>query len=173
MRAIRAAGAIASSLRSSSGAGRRRVLQGVIALALIGAASPALAQAPRTGIDLSQYKGKVVYVDFWASWCAPCQQSFPWMADLARRRSADDFALVAVNVDHDRTKADAFLKRVGSGVNVVFDPDGTLAAKFGVKAMPTSFVIGRDGRTRFTHQGFFPDQTASYESHVMELLHEK
>ena len=131
------------------------------------------AQTPAATLDLASYKGKIVYLDFWASWCAPCQQSFPYMDGLVKRMPASDFVVVAVNVDHDRKKADAFLKRVGGAVPVIYDPDGKIATKFAVKAMPTSILIDRTGRTRFVHQGFFPEQIASYDTQISELVHEK
>jgi thiol-disulfide isomerase/thioredoxin len=131
------------------------------------------AQTPAGALDLASYKGKIVYLDFWASWCAPCQQSFPYMDALVKRLPASDFVVIAVNVDHDRKKADAFLKRVGGAVPVIFDPEGKLATKFDVKAMPTSLLIDRTGRTRFVHQGFFPEQISAYDTQISELVHEK
>jgi cytochrome c biogenesis protein CcmG, thiol:disulfide interchange protein DsbE len=132
-----------------------------------------MAQASPDGVDLAQYRGKVVYLDFWASWCGPCQLSFPYMEQLIAHHSHDDFVLIAVNVDHKRALADAFLKRFSGKVPVVFDSTGKIAKQFGVKDMPTSMLIGRDGRTRYTHDGFYPEKTALYDAHVSELIHEK
>jgi thiol-disulfide isomerase/thioredoxin len=136
-------------------------------------AAGAQAQSKTTALDLSQYRGKVVYLDFWASWCGPCQLSFPYMEQLARLHPAADFALIAINVDHSRDKAESFLKRFGGSVPVTFDGDGKIASQFGVKEMPTSMLIGRDGRTRFVHAGFFANQIPTYDAHISELLHEK
>ncbi|MDI7776265.1 TlpA disulfide reductase family protein [Asticcacaulis sp. EMRT-3] len=137
---------------------------------VFGSAFPALAGAP---LDLSAYKGKVVYLDFWASWCHPCEQSFPYMEQLKSRYGSDGLVIVAVNVDHSRDRADSFLKRVGSDLKVVYDADGKLAQRFRVSDMPTSLLIGRDGRVRYTHKGFHPEQTTAYNDQLVELLDEK
>lgn len=148
-----------------------RLLRAAASIAALLALPAAAGAQESAGLDLSQFKGKVVYVDFWASWCGPCQESFPWMSELVGRLPASDFVLVAVNVDHERAKADAFLRRVGGHVPVIFDPDGKIARSFGVKGMPSSFVIGRDGKTLFNHQGFYPDQEPAYEAHIAEAIH--
>ena len=132
-----------------------------------------LAATPAPDLNLQQYKGKVVYIDFWASWCGPCKLSFPYMQQLASRYPASSFVLIAVNVDHERDKADQFLRQTGATFPIIYDPKGDIAAKFPVKGMPTSVLIGRDGRVRYVHSGFFPDQTTAYNSHIQELLNEK
>ncbi len=133
----------------------------------------AVAAPPTPDLDLAQYKGKVVYLDFWASWCGPCHLSFPYMDSLPERFPGGDLVVIAVDVDHDRAKADAFLKRFGRSVPILFDTSGKLATRFGVQEMPTSMLIGRDGRTRYIHRGFFVEKTPLYDAHITELLHEK
>lgn len=124
-------------------------------------------------LNLSAYKGKVVYLDFWASWCAPCKLSFPYMERMTAVYSHGSFVVIAVNVDHSRERADAFLEQVGAGVPVVYDPKGEIARSFHVAAMPTSVLIGRDGRVRYVHQGFFQAKTDEYQAHIEELINEK
>ncbi|ESQ85234.1 hypothetical protein AEAC466_05855 [Asticcacaulis sp. AC466] len=124
-------------------------------------------------IDLSAYKGKVVYLDFWASWCGPCKNSFPYMENLKAAHAGDDLVIITVNLDHSRQKADAFLKSLNSDLNVVYDPKGSLASTYRIKDMPTSLLIGRDGRVRYVHNGFFPAQTAEYRAQIESLLREK
>jgi thiol-disulfide isomerase/thioredoxin len=124
-------------------------------------------------LDLSKYKGKVVYLDFWASWCGPCKISFPYMERMTAVYRSEPFVVIAVNVDHSREKADAFLEQIGADIPVVYDPRGTIAAKFKITEMPTSILIGRDGRVRYVHQGFFQDKTSLYADHISELLNEK
>lgn len=131
------------------------------------------AAADAEELDLSAYEGKVVYLDFWASWCGPCQQSFPYMQELKRLYGAQGLEIVAVNVDHSRKRADAFLTKMQSDLHVVYDPEGQLATKFDVTDMPTAVLIGRDGRTHYVHEGFFPEKTSLYHAHISELLHEK
>lgn len=132
----------------------------------------AFAEGPQA-LDLSAYKGRVVYLDFWASWCGPCAQSFPYMAELKRLYAEQGLEIIAVNVDHSRERADAFLTKTHSHLNVVYDPKGQLATAFGVKDMPTAVLIGRDGRTRYVHEGFFPEKEPLYHTHISELLNEK
>jgi thiol-disulfide isomerase/thioredoxin len=122
--------------------------------------------------DLARYRGKVLYLDFWASWCAPCQLSFHYMDWLVAEMPAREFALLAVNGDHDRRRAETFLRRFGGTVPVLYDPHGALAARFEVKALPTSLLIDRRGVTRFVHDGFHTDQMALYDAQISELLHE-
>ncbi|MBS0470378.1 MAG: TlpA family protein disulfide reductase [Proteobacteria bacterium] len=142
------------------------VLMAAMALGLPLGASHAAA------LDLSAYKGKVVYLDFWASWCTPCRESFPWMSDIQRNYGSDGLVVIAVNVDRDRESADEFLQSFSPAFKVVYDPSGTIAKQYELKDMPTSVLIGRDGRVRFVHNGFYPDREDSYVGHIWTLLRE-
>jgi thiol-disulfide isomerase/thioredoxin len=148
---------------------RRAVLGGLAGLALVGIVTPAEAAAT---LDLARYRGKVVYVDFWASWCGPCKLSFPFMEQLATRYPASDLAVVTINVDRQRTAADAFLRQVRSTLPVIYDAAGDLAQAWKVADMPTSLVFDRKGVMRFRHQGFFPGKVREYDGHVAQLVHE-
>lgn len=150
--------------------GSRSVLMALSCL-LIGSAGLATT-AQATDLDLSAYKGKVVYLDFWASWCMPCRQSFPWLSQLQELDGTRGLVVIAVNVDHDKAAADKFLQRFSPLFKIVYDPEGEIARRYGFKDMPTSFVIGRDGRVRFTHAGFYPDQKSTYSAHIEEVLDE-
>jgi cytochrome c biogenesis protein CcmG, thiol:disulfide interchange protein DsbE len=123
-----------------------------------------------TSLDLNEYRGRVVYLDFWASWCAPCRHSFPWMDRMQREFGKDDFIVVAVNVDHARPDAEQFLHEYTPGFQIVFDPDGTLAERFGVKGMPTSFLIDRDGHIHSEHEGFRLKERGVLEQQIRALL---
>ena len=147
-------------------------LLGAIATASVGAASSASPQATPAWPLLNELQGKVVLVDFWASWCAPCLQSFPWMNNLHARHAGDGLVIVAVNLDQDRALADAFLNRVPAQFRVEYDPSGSLAKSFGVEAMPTSFLIGRDGKVRARHAGFRDKQREGREQEIVQLLKE-
>lgn len=124
-------------------------------------------------LDLSAYKGKVVYLDFWASWCAPCRQSFPWMNDLADNYGGRGLVVIAVNVDHERDLATDFLRQNPADFKVVYDSDGALAEHYDVEAMPTSILIGRDGKIRYVHAGFHPGKEREYLAHIRALLSKK
>jgi thiol-disulfide isomerase/thioredoxin len=139
--------------------------------AIVFAAQAHAKSAEAPALDLSQWRGNVVLLDFWASWCAPCQQSFPWMARMHEKYGERGLVVVAVNVDEDRTAAARFLAEDGHDDLVhVEDPDGSLAAAYGVTVMPSSWVYDREGRPIYRHEGFHPDKTGEYESHIVELL---
>jgi cytochrome c biogenesis protein CcmG, thiol:disulfide interchange protein DsbE len=121
-------------------------------------------------LDLSAYKGKVVYLDFWASWCIPCRLSFPWMAQLQQTYATRGLVVVAVDVDKDRAKADAFLQAMPPQFRIVFDPKGSIAQQYDFKDMPTTVLIGRDGKVHFIHSGFFPNKEGEYIAHIDSLL---
>lgn len=127
------------------------------------------AQSP---VDLSQYRGKVIYLDFWASWCAPCKLSFRFMNELRVLYGSNDLVIVTVNLDHNRAAAGNFLSEVGSNLPVVYDPSGSLASRFKVSAMPTTVLIGRDGKVRFVHRGYFDSKTTEYEQQINALVSE-
>jgi len=131
------------------------------------AASPAATDAP----DLAALRGKVVYVDFWASWCVPCRESFPWMTALQKRYGTDGLVVVAVNLDQVRADADRFLQQYPAGFTVRFDPGGKLAQDFKVRGMPTSALLARDGHVLLTHEGFRTKDEAALEQAVRDALH--
>jgi cytochrome c biogenesis protein CcmG/thiol:disulfide interchange protein DsbE len=124
-------------------------------------------------LDMSAYRGKVVYVDFWASWCGPCKQSFPWMQTMKNTYDRQGLTVIAINLDLDRSDADKFLDRFRPTFEVRFDPQGKIAEFYKVQAMPSSVLIDRHGVTRFTHAGFRPIDGPTYEAQVQELLAEK
>jgi len=141
--------------------------------ALICVAFAAAKAEPAQTVDLDALRGRVVYLDFWASWCAPCRQSFPWMEAMRKAHQAEGLTVIAVNVDRDRADADRFLKQFHPGFDVRFDPEGTLAQRFKVSGMPTSLIIDRHGAVRFTHVGFWPAQGGMAAQEIRDLLTEK
>jgi cytochrome c biogenesis protein CcmG/thiol:disulfide interchange protein DsbE len=132
--------------------------------------SAAYAEPP---LDLDSFRGRVVYLDFWASWCAPCRQSFPWMQAMKDAYEHQGLAVVAVNLDRSRDDADAFLAQFHPTFDVRFDPQGKAAERFKVHGMPTSVIIDRHGVVRFTHIGFRPVDEAAYEDQLRGILTEK
>ena len=134
-----------------------------------------LSDSSGSQVKLQDYLGKkVILIDFWASWCGPCRSSFPWMAQLAKRYHERGFEVVAVNLDKDRALADAFLAehlaKSPEGFTVAFDPAGRTAGSYQVAAMPTSFVIGRDGRVLLRHAGFDARRTDDVVKRIEEAL---
>lgn len=130
----------------------------------------AMQAAQATEIDFDQYKGKVVYLDFWASWCGPCRESFPWMTAMQHRYGPQGFVVLAVNLDQEPELAKKFLTEFNVNFTVEYDATGKLAEQFGVETMPTSFLIDRDGKARAKHQGFHTDKTREYEQEITQLL---
>jgi cytochrome c biogenesis protein CcmG, thiol:disulfide interchange protein DsbE len=126
-----------------------------------------------SSLDLPDMRGRVVYLDFWASWCGPCKQSFPWMESLKSAYGDLGLKIITVNLDADRADADKFLKQFHPTFDVRFDPKGELAELYKVHGMPSSVLIDRHGVTRFTHVGFRPIDAATYEAQLRELLAEK
>jgi thiol-disulfide isomerase/thioredoxin len=124
-------------------------------------------------LDLSQYRGQVVVVDFWASWCKPCRQSIPWLNELRQRYGAQGLVIIGVNVDADRADAERFRRDVPIQFDVLYDPDGKLAERFKVQGMPSSFVFDREGKLAHTLLGYREARRAAHETEILELLRRK
>jgi cytochrome c biogenesis protein CcmG, thiol:disulfide interchange protein DsbE len=124
-------------------------------------------------IDLDGFRGRVVYLDFWASWCTPCRQSFPWMQTMKDAYERQGLSVVAVNLDRHREDAEKFLAKFHPNFDVRFDPEGQMAERFKIHGMPTSVIIDRRGVERFVHIGFRPVDLAAYESELRGVLAEK
>jgi len=123
-------------------------------------------------LDLEALRGKVVLVDFWASWCAPCKESFPWMQQMQRRYGEKGLVIVAVNLDSDRHAADEFLRHQNPVFHLIFDPKAGLAERYHVDSMPASFLLDRRGRQRFAHAGFQVEERGNFEKELQGLLGE-
>ena len=121
-------------------------------------------------VKLSDYKGRSVYVDFWASWCGPCKQSFPWMNLMQSRYGSKGFRIIAIDVDRNAEDAKVFLKNNPAEFDIAFDPSGKTPRAYAVRGMPTSFLIGPDGKILLVHNGFRPEDTQALESHIKESL---
>lgn len=116
-------------------------------------------------------KGKVVLLDFWASWCGPCKESFPVMEDLHQKYAAKGLVILAVNVDEERSAMQDFLKAHPVNFPVVHDATKKLVGTANISSMPTSLVIGADGKVASIHKGFHGKETAKqYASEVEKLL---
>lgn len=164
--------------------GRIRALAGAISLSvglLFATATPAMAAQPAPElvlqlaseqVNLSDYKGKVVYLDFWASWCKPCQRSFPWMNDMQAKYGDKGFTIIAINLDSERELADDFLRKLPAHFPVAYDPQGNSAQSYKLKGMPTSYLIDKAGNLRIAHQGFHVEKQPKYEQEIQGLLAE-
>lgn len=141
--------------------------------ALAAILSTRLSWAGPVEFDLAQHRGKVVVVDFWASWCKPCRQSIPWLNDMHARYSAQGLVVLGVNVDAERTDAEKFLRQTPIDFAVVFDSNGDLARKFALKGMPSSLVFDRDGKLVATHLGFQTARKDARETDLRNLLNKE
>jgi cytochrome c biogenesis protein CcmG/thiol:disulfide interchange protein DsbE len=170
-------------LRSSRRSHRFLAPLSVLALCLVALATPAAARSrheptaddlaftlPTSSgtVSLASLKGKVVLVDFWASWCVPCRQSFPWLAEMARRFGDRGLVVVAIDLDKDRDAANAFLTDFSTPFYVAFDPAAKSAEAYDVRTMPSSYLIGRDGRLLETHAGFYEKEAEAFEKRIEE-----
>jgi cytochrome c biogenesis protein CcmG/thiol:disulfide interchange protein DsbE len=121
-------------------------------------------------VALESLRGKVVLLDFWASWCGPCRQSFPLYEKLHGELPGEDFTLLAINLDEMTDGPAAFLYDHPVTYTLLADPAGDVAKKFGLIGMPTSFVIDRDGVVRSRHTGFKPQDIDVVRGEIRELI---
>ena len=116
-------------------------------------------------------KGKVILLDFWASWCDPCKASFPVLEDLHKRQGPKGLVVIAVNVDENRADMDDFLKKHAATFTMLRDVKQKLVETAGIATMPSSFLIDREGKVRFVHSGFRGEETKKkYEEEIESLL---
>ena len=126
-------------------------------------------QAP---VEWSAYRGKVVYVDFWASWCVPCRLSMPALEALNARYAGRGLAVVGVNKDDRASDAQRFLQRYPASFTHAADADDRIVKAFEVAAMPSGYLIDRKGVVRRVHQGFTQETAASLDKEIDMLLKE-
>lgn len=124
-------------------------------------------------VKLSDFKGKVVYLDFWASWCGPCRVSFPVMEQLNKELKASGLSIVGVNVDEKTADATSFLKESPVSFTLAADPKASIPEVYGVEGMPTSYLIDRHGKIRLIHKGFKKADTDALKAEITKLLGEK
>jgi len=142
----------------------RRILVCMILLVGFGQATA------ETAFDLDEHAGKVVLVDFWASWCVPCRRSFPWMNEMQDKYADQGLVIIAVNLDNTPADATLFLNDYPARFEIAYDTDKSIARKFRVQAMPSSFLFGRDGKISDSHLGFKVKQQAEYEAAIVAAL---
>ena len=130
-------------------------------------------QTKQGALKLSDLRGQAIYLDFWASWCVPCRKSFPWMNEMQQRYGKHGLKVIAVNLDKDPELAAKFLKDYPANFTVAYDAQGTSAEKMKVQAMPSSYLIDRNGVLVQKHMGFKENDTASLEADIKALLKRK
>ena len=142
----------------------------------IGKTAPDFVGRTQSGdeIRLSDLRGKVVVLDFWASWCGPCREEMPFLVSLARELKNEDFQIVGINVDEQTEDMNAFLAGLGTRPTfpIVLDPRGDIAANYRLPGMPTTVFVDRDGVTRLAHSGFKDKDKDLYRDTLKKMLAE-
>lgn len=121
-------------------------------------------------VGLSDHRGKIVYLDFWASWCGPCLKAIPEIEEMRHEFPADRFQVIAVNLDQKKKKALRFLEKNPIGYPSAADPKGRLPGQYGVDTMPTSYLIDGDGVIRYVHRGFSRGDGSKLREEIRALL---
>jgi thiol-disulfide isomerase/thioredoxin len=139
-----------------------------------GEVPPAIDMPDRAGtqVDLDGLKGKVVLIDFWASWCGPCRQEMPVLEALHKKYADQGLVIVGVNIDNNSKKMNNFLKGSPASFRIVHDRKLDVAAKYEPATMPSSYFIGRDGKIRYVHEGFRKQDAGELETRIKSLLAE-
>jgi thiol-disulfide isomerase/thioredoxin len=149
------------------------ILSGV-ATAVGDSPAPAFSLPARGGstIDLSQFKGQVVMINFWASWCVPCRQEMPLLETIYKKYKPLGFTLIGVNVEPDQKDAEGFLKQTPVSFPVLFDAKSQVSSLYNVQVMPTTVFIDRKGNVRLVHQSYQPGAENLYLDQIRTLIRE-
>ena len=141
---------------------------------LTGQAAPDFALKSSSGenLRLSEYRGDVVMVNFWATWCGPCRQEMPLLDELYSRYERVGFSLLGVNIDDDSRKAMNMVSELGVSFPVLFDARKEVSKLYEVNAMPVTVLIDREGTVRYVHHGYKPGYEDKYLDQIRSLLRE-
>jgi peroxiredoxin len=122
--------------------------------------------------SLSQYKGQVVMLNFWATWCGPCQQEMPLLDQMYRKYKPAGFTLIGVNVDKEAPPVKQLLDRKPVSFPVLLDPASQVSKAYHVDEMPSTVLIDRKGNVRFLHRGYKPGDENEYQDRIRQLIRE-
>ena len=141
---------------------------------LEGQAAPDFALKSSTGenLRLSEYRGDVVMINFWATWCGPCRQEMPLLDELYSRYNRVGFNLLGVNIDDDSRRAMQMVEELGVNFPVLFDARKEVSKLYEVEAMPVTVIVDRQGTVRFVHHGYKPGYEEKYLDQIRSLLRE-
>ena len=157
------------------------LVMGVIALSMstasaakVGDLAPNFTLKSTTGANLrlSELRGEVVMINFWATWCGPCRQEMPLLQKLYSRYRDVGFELLGVNIDGKNAKAKNMVKRLRVNYPILFDSDKSVSELYDVDAMPTTVMVDRDGRVRHIYRGYLPGHEDKYRANIRRLLKE-
>jgi peroxiredoxin len=136
------------------------------------AANFTLKSSSGENIRLSEFRGQVVLINFWASWCGPCRQEMPHLEAIYQKFEPLGFTVFGVNVEQDRKMADKVLRDIPVSFPILFDSDNHVSELYGVDAMPATILVDRDGSIRHMHRGYKPGFEAVYEKQIKTLVRE-
>jgi peroxiredoxin len=145
----------------------------VLAEAAQGAAPDFTLKSQKNGnLKLSEMRGKVILINFWASWCGPCRQEMPVLDELYRHYRSLDFTILGVNVEQNSDDAKSLLKDVTVTFPVLFDTENKISKLYDIKGMPSTVLVDRDGNIRYVHMGYKPGVEAEYQTQIRALIRE-
>lgn len=124
-------------------------------------------------VSLTDFKGRVVLINFWASWCPPCKKEFPELHALAQEMAGKPFSLVAINLDKSQNRVEKFLEKfqpVSKTMTILLDPDQKTVAAYVARSMPSSFIIDASGTIRYVHFGFSDQDPPKWRKEINDLL---
>lgn len=121
---------------------------------------------------LSEYRGKVVLINFWATWCGPCQQELPKLAELKQLHDEYDFELLGVNIDEEPEKAIKLARKLGVNFPVLFDQQKQVSKLYDIDAMPMTILVDRNGDVRYLHRGYKESYLSLYQQQINKLKYE-
>jgi peroxiredoxin len=131
-----------------------------------------LKSASGKNIKLSEYRGEVVLLNFWASWCGPCRKEMPFLEQIQEKYSGYGFTVMGVNVEEDSSKANKMLKDIPVSFPILYDTSNSVSKAYKVSAMPTTVIIDRDGNMRYLHKGYKSGDEETYKQWVKKLIRE-
>jgi len=144
------------------------------ASAFAATAAPEFSLPGRSGqtVTLSAYRGDVVMINFWASWCKPCRQELPLLEQMYQRYKNLGFTLIGVNVDEDQKNADLILKNIPVSFPIAYDQQDKVSNKYGLEGMPNTVFVDRNGNIRHVHTGYTPGDEQGYDEQIRLLIRE-
>ena len=160
----------------------KKLIAGFLLIAMVPLAYALTGSGPATNftlkdedgnnIRLSEYRGQVVLINFWASWCGPCRQEFPLLDDLHQKYQPMGFTVFGVNVEQDRKLADKVLREIPVNFPILFDDTNEVSKAYDVDAMPSTVLVDRNGEIRYMHRGYKPGYEDMYEKQIRSLIRE-
>jgi thiol-disulfide isomerase/thioredoxin len=138
------------------------------------APAPQFSLAARGGktVNLAQYKGQVVMINFWATWCGPCRQEMPLLESIYKKYHKMGFTLLGVNVEPDAKPAEDYLKAIPVSFPILFDTKSEVSKMYEVSGMPSTIIVDRKGNVRVIHHGYKPGDENEYQDSIRKLVRE-